>query len=90
MSDRLVPAKASGLHIERTGDELLVYDARNDTAHAIDKVAAAIFEACNGSRSTGDVRDVAADWIESPIDSDVVDRTIIDLTKAELVIHLDG
>lgn len=85
-----VPAKADGLHIERQGDQLRVIDTRNQTVHDLDGVSAAVFEACNGERSTADAVNAVAQWVHDDVESEVVDKTIIDLTQAELVIHLDG
>ena len=86
MSGQRVPAKAPGLHIERRGDELLVYNPTNDTAHALARVTAAVFEACNGERSSDDAAIAVSHWVDDEIEIDLVDRTIIDLTDANLLV----
>jgi hypothetical protein len=89
-AEERVPAKSDGLHVEREGEELRVFNPRDETTHRLDGVSAAVFEACNGVRSVRDAVQAVADWVNSDVEGEVVDRTIIDLTKADLVIHLDG
>jgi hypothetical protein len=39
----------------RLGDELLVYVPRTDTAHALNRSAAAIWQLCDGTRTIADI-----------------------------------
>lgn len=82
MTTNQTPAKVPGLHIERTNDELLVFNSRDDTSHALTDLAAAVFEACNGVRPP---HDSLADWGEAPAEIDLVDQVILDLTDAHLI-----
>ncbi len=70
MSGHRVPAKVPGLHIERRGDELLVYNPTNDTAHALARVTAAVFEACNGERSSDAAAIAVSGWVDDEIEID--------------------
>lgn len=45
--------------VERTGSELLVYDVQTNAAHHLDRDAAAVWDACDGSRSTAEIAAVA-------------------------------
>jgi hypothetical protein len=50
-------ARAERLVVEEVGEELLVYDERNDTAHCLASTAAAVFRLCDGELS---VRELTA------------------------------
>ena len=41
--------------MERVGDELILYDRRTDELHCLSPAVAAIFEACDGTRSPGEL-----------------------------------
>lgn len=86
MTSHRVPTKATGLHIERTGDELLVYDPRDDRVHSLSDVTAAVFEACNGVRTTEEAVEVVTNWSDTPVESDLVDRAVLDLTHDNLIV----
>ena len=51
MEDRRPRARQEQLLIETLGDELLVYDADSNQAHALNARASAIWRACDGTRS---------------------------------------
>ena len=81
-----VPAKAEGLYIERFADELTVYNPTDESWHSLPEIPAAVFEACNGVRSSAERVAAVADWTEAPVEIDLVDRTILDLTEARLIV----
>jgi len=45
-------ARSVDLIVDTIGDELLVYDTSNNRAHSLNKNAAAVWKACDGTRST--------------------------------------
>jgi hypothetical protein len=51
MSD-LPRSRREGLIVERIDDEVLVYDSETAQAHSLNAVAAAVWEACDGVRSS--------------------------------------
>jgi len=81
-----VPAKAHGLHIERLDDELAVFNTTEQSWHSLTALPAAVFEACNGHRSKAERLAAVTDWTDTPVEIDLVDRTIVDLTEARLIV----
>ena len=80
---------ADGQHVERAGDDLLIYNSADDTAHAVNHVAAAVFEACDGSRPIDDLVITVGEKVDTHVDEDVSDLALSDLAAAKLII-LDG
>jgi hypothetical protein len=48
-------ARQADLHVEEVGDDLVVYDHRTQAAHALNPVAAAVWEQCDGTRSPAEI-----------------------------------
>ena len=86
MGRRGVPTKAQGLHIERLPDELAVYNPVDQCWHSLSDVPAAVFEACNGVRTSPERLAAVTDWTDTSVEIDLVDRTILDLTEARLIV----
>lgn len=49
------PTRLSGVQEYRLGDELLVYVPRRETAHALNRSAAAIWALCDGTRTIEEI-----------------------------------
>jgi pyrroloquinoline quinone biosynthesis protein D len=49
------PCRASGIQEYRLGDEMLLYVAGSQTAHALNPSAVAIWELCNGTRTIEEI-----------------------------------
>lgn len=85
MTTKSVPRKVPGLHLERSGEELRVFNPASDTAHVINPVASGVFEACDGSNDVDDIVDATADGIGRSVHHDVVVLALADLVEAGLV-----
>ena len=48
-------ARTEGLVVQEMPDELLVYDVKTDKAHCLNITAAAVWKACDGSRTVADL-----------------------------------
>jgi outer membrane biosynthesis protein TonB len=80
-----VPVKAEDLVVERTGNEMLVYNPADETAHALNAAAAAVFDACDAERSIDDITSLLVETLDTPVDDEIVALAIKDLTDAGLV-----
>jgi hypothetical protein len=72
-------ARADKLVVEEVGEELLVYDQTNDTAHSLSVAAARVWRACDGERSA---KDLSA---ELDLDGDTVRRALEELDECNLL-----
>jgi len=48
-------ARSANLIVDTIGDELLVYDTHNNRAHSLNAVGAAVWRACDGTRSAAQI-----------------------------------
>jgi hypothetical protein len=67
------PVRSQAARAYRLGDELLVYVPRSDTAHALNRSAAAIWELCDGTRTVEEISQQLADYVSRPADALVSD-----------------
>lgn len=74
-------ARSHHLVVEELGDELLVYDLRQNRAHSLGASAARVWRACDGETSVDSLASKAG------VDADTVARALTELSKCEL---LDG
>jgi hypothetical protein len=81
----LPQARRHDVHTEQLKDELLVYDETRDTAHSLNRTAAAVWRASDGTRTTDDLVRVLADELGDLADEDLVLVTLDDLRAAELI-----
>jgi hypothetical protein len=72
-------AREDGLVIEAIGDELLVYDTAVSRAHSLNASAAAVFQACDGTRSVGQIA------TECGLDEELAELALADLVRFGLV-----
>jgi hypothetical protein len=80
-----VPTRVADLMVEHAGNDLLVYNPADDTAHAVNASAAAVFEACDGTRSIDEIVTVVDGTSETPVDHEIVALAIADLLEAGLI-----
>jgi len=80
LSDESKPlARSEDLVVEEVGEELLVYDQTNDTAHSLSVAAVRVWKACDGERS------VKSLVTELEMDSDTVKRALEELDECNLL-----
>ena len=80
-------ARTAQLVIQDAGDELVLYDERAHTAHALSPVAAAVWRACDGSRSPGLIArstGLEADVVEQALE-DLSERQLLELTEPAVI-----
>ena len=84
MSETL-PKAVDGLHLQKLADEVMVYNEADGRAHALNPMAAAVLEQCNGTRDRDELVDAVAASAETPVDLDVIDLALNDLVDAGLI-----
>ena len=85
MVAKRVPIRVAGLQVERTGDEWLVYNPSDDTAHAVNHVAGVVFEAVDGTRRIEELEAVVAKSVDTPVDHEIIALALADLVEAGLI-----
>jgi hypothetical protein len=81
----LPPARTNGLVVKTVADEVLVYDLQTHRAHSLNRVAAAVWRRCDGTR---DVAAIAAELRREgtvPITEEVVRYALGKLGQAGLL-----
>jgi hypothetical protein len=78
-ADQKPVAREDELVVEEVGEELLVYDQTNDTAHSLSVPAARVWLACDGERSA---KGLSA---ELDLDADTVARALEELDECNLL-----
>ena len=83
----VAPKARSGesLNITRVGDELVVYDLVQFKAHRLNPTAAAVFEACDGTRSVADLAALLGTQSTTHVDTEVVWYALNELHSAQLL-----
>jgi|SRR5581483_5856249 hypothetical protein len=84
--DRIGPrARAEGLVVKAVADELLVYDLREDRAHSLNRVAAAVWRRCDGQRDVAGLAAAVATELGTGIDRAVIEHALGQLARARLL-----
>jgi hypothetical protein len=79
-----------GLIVEHLGGDVLVYDSSRYIAHSLNGIAAAVFVACDGSRSVEAIAAAAADRLDEHVSSDQVEEILGQLDEIALLERDDG
>jgi hypothetical protein len=72
-------ARSADLIVDNIGDELLVYDTQSNRAHSLNTVGAAVWKACDGTRSS---EEIAA---HAGLDPAAVELALDNLADIELI-----
>jgi hypothetical protein len=80
----MVGIRKSGLTIERIDSELLVFDPDTDEAHSLNESAALVFDMCDGSSTTEDMR-ARLPEIGLPADPEIIELALAELEEASLI-----
>ncbi len=84
----LVPEARDGLRMREVGEEIFIYDARDDMVHVLNSTAAMILKLCDGSRRVADIlhslRSTFPDLAMSRLEEDLA-STIKELERKGLV-----
>jgi hypothetical protein len=79
ITDQKPVARTDAIVVEELGEELLVYDQNNDTAHSLGVVAARVWRACDGETSAQDLS------ARLDLDADTVTRALEELDECNLL-----
>jgi Coenzyme PQQ synthesis protein D (PqqD) len=85
MADYFPCKRCDALLVEEVIDELLIYDQRSDQAHCLNRTAAAIWRACDGSASIGSVAATVTEALGNPCDEQLVCYTLEQLHERNLL-----
>jgi hypothetical protein len=69
-----MPRLSPGLEMRDVGDEVLVYDHRNDKVHVFNRTAGHVLRLCDGARSTQEIANAlraAYSGVSQTVDDDV-------------------
>jgi hypothetical protein len=84
--EAVVPAARShGLVVERMAGETLVYDTERDEVHHLDRIAAAVFELCDGRTSASEVAGRAGERLGEAVSERSVLGALALLSERDLV-----
>ena len=78
-------ARQHHLVIKRVGDELLVYDLERHRAHSLNRVAAAVWQRCDGSRDAGRIASELRAGNGVPVTPGAVEYALGELARARLL-----
>jgi Coenzyme PQQ synthesis protein D (PqqD) len=78
-------ARTAGLVVKTVGDEVLVYDLERHRAHSLNRVAAAVWRACDGSSAEGEITARLRDAEAIPVTRELVRYGLRELERARLV-----
>jgi Coenzyme PQQ synthesis protein D (PqqD) len=79
------PEVRDGLTIREIGEELVVYDARHRRAHCVNKMAAPILQACDGTRTVDQIAVLLSDELGIDERTELVSATLQELSQADLL-----
>lgn len=65
-------ARKDGLYVEQIADEVILYDKGTHKAHCLNKTAAAVWEAADGTRTVEELAGVLEAKLNIPKDRDIV------------------
>jgi Coenzyme PQQ synthesis protein D (PqqD) len=83
--ERRPVARIAGLVVKAMGDEVLVYDLERDRAHSLNRAAAAVWRACDGTRAEDEIVARLRETEVLPVTREVVRYGLDQLSRARLV-----
>jgi hypothetical protein len=86
-SFRVPAARADGLIVTRSHEEVLVYDTGAHHIHHLNHLSAAVWRLCDGQRTVGDLARLAQIEVDGVVTVESVELTLTKLSTANL---LDG
>jgi hypothetical protein len=78
-------AREDGLLVQEVGDEIVVYDRKQDRIHALNLSAALIWRHCDGQTSITEMATLLGQKLGLPADQDLVWLALVQLRKAHLL-----
>ncbi|HLO86815.1 MAG TPA: PqqD family protein [Nostocaceae cyanobacterium] len=77
-------ARTENLLLQDVGNELIIYDQRNNSSHCLTPIAVRVWELSNGQNTVNDIAKKLEKEFDLPIDGDVDVRGLVWLTLEEL------
>ena len=87
MSTYLPKARTEGVLSQETFEDLVLVDQRHNTAHSLNQTAALVYKHADGTRSVDDLVDVLRSHVGDSADADLVELTIQELSRADLLVE---
>jgi len=78
-------ARKSDIFVENLPKEVVLYDKTNNKVHCLNKIAAAIWENCDGTRTVDDLVHALESKFGTSADSNLVLQALEELKKANLM-----
>ena len=78
-------ARRGNIIPENLPEEVVLYDKLSNKVHCLTKMAAAIWENCNGTRSPDDLARIVEARLGQPVDRNLVLQALEELEKADLL-----
>ncbi len=86
MNNSQIPkARKNGLVIQEAGDEVLVYDLERNQAHCLNRTAAFVWRACDGTKSVPAIAEMLGKEFSGKADEDLVWLAIDQLSNERLL-----
>src|SRR5579862_8442432 len=78
-------ARKSGIFAENLTDEVILYDNSNNKVHCLNKIAAAVWESSDGTRTVDDLAGIVAARTAAASDPQLVVLALEELEQADLM-----
>jgi hypothetical protein len=78
-------ARKEGVLVQELADDMLVYDLEDHKAHCLNKMAALVWEQCDGKNSVQDIAEKVGKKLDQPVDEDLVWFALDQLGNAKLL-----
>lgn len=76
--------------VQKSGDELLVYDLSENKAACLNKTSALVLDLCDGTRTVSEIRKSLGKTLKSPVNEDLVILALDQLNKNNLLENGDS
>ena len=86
VTDVMIPqARKEELIVRELGEEMLVYDLERDRAHCLNRLAALIWQRCDGERTVADLMRLLQDELPASGREDLILSALNQLSRARLL-----
>ena len=82
-------ARRLDLVVQRSDDEILVYDLRSNEAMCLNASSASVWERCDGTRSPRDIAHDLSRKLKTPVSEEFVDLALSELARHELLTNAE-
>jgi coenzyme PQQ synthesis protein D (PqqD) len=86
-STRIPTARRENLVVRELPDETLVYDVRSHKAHCLNRTAALVWRACDGTTPVAEIAARVGHELALPCDAEMIRAALVPLARARLLEH---